>query len=223
MITFLQAINRVLVKLREPELSTLSGIGIYQKLIAALVNEAKEEVEAAWDWNYQRISYTVTTVAGTSTYAITGAGSEMTIEGVFNGTNNDVIFGPLNNIYADWDRTATTLGSTNGTSLYCDIVGIDASGDIQIRLTPTPDAVQTVTIYGRSKQAYLDYSSDAGTYIKAPWRPIVFLAYAKAVSERGEDGGNMYDETMEDYRKALADSVSRDEKLNFRNTTWYAT
>ena len=82
MITFLQAVNRVLVKLRENELTTFSGMSNYEKLIAALVNEAKEEVEASWDWNYQRATYTITTANGTSTYALTGAGSELTIEGV---------------------------------------------------------------------------------------------------------------------------------------------
>jgi hypothetical protein len=55
-ITFLQAVNRTLVKLRESEVSTLSGSSDYVKLIAAYVNEVKEEVETAWTWSYLRTS-----------------------------------------------------------------------------------------------------------------------------------------------------------------------
>ena len=69
-ITFLQAINRTLVKLREDEVSDLTQADSYQKLIAAFVNEAKEEVENAWTWNTLNDLETVTTVAGTSLSAI---------------------------------------------------------------------------------------------------------------------------------------------------------
>ena len=220
MITFLQAVNRVLVKLREPELSSFSALSAYPKLISAFVNEAKEEVEAAWDWNYQRATYTVSTVASTSTYAVTGAGSELTLELVTQ--DGFIINGPIVNTFVDANRAITGVGATSGTGTYVDIIGIDSNGDVQIRVTPTPSSSGTITIYGRSKQAYLDTASDSGTYIKAPWRPIVFLAYAKAVSERGDDGGAAYDESMVDYTKALADAVARDSKLNFRNTDWYA-
>lgn len=196
-------------------------MGSYPKLIAQLVNEAKEEVEAAWDWNYQRATYTVTTSGGTSTYSVTGAGSDLSIEAVLNSTQASEIVGPIYNVIADYDRIVSSAANTSGTMVYCDIVGIDANGDVQIRFTPTPSDTQTIYIYGRSKQSYLSTSTDEGTYIKAPWRPIVFLAYAKAISERGEDGGQLYDETMQEYQRALADAISRDEKLNFRNTTWY--
>ena len=132
MITFLQATNRVLVKLRESEISSFSGVGDYPLLIATLVNEAKEEVEAAWDWNYQRTSVVVTTVAGTSTYPLTGAGSEPSIEAVVNTTSNGPVLGPTSNSYADQIR------SDNYS--YFDVVGIDTNGDIQVRLSPVPTA-----------------------------------------------------------------------------------
>lgn len=73
-ITFLQAVNRTLVKLRESEVSTLNGADEYTKLIAAFVNEAKEEVENAWPWSSLRTYVDITTVAGTSTYSLTGMG-----------------------------------------------------------------------------------------------------------------------------------------------------
>ena len=58
-LTFLQVVNRVLTKLRQDTINTFSGAGDYVKLIGALVNEAVEEVDAAWDWNYERTIFFV--------------------------------------------------------------------------------------------------------------------------------------------------------------------
>ena len=94
-ITFLQAVNRTLVKLRESEVSSLSGASEYVALVSAFVNEAVMDVASAWHWNALREVITVTTVAGTSTYSLTGAGEDFSIESVINDTSNF----PLNGQY----------------------------------------------------------------------------------------------------------------------------
>ena len=47
--TYLNVVNNVLKRLRERTVSTV-GESTYSTLIATLVNDAKESVEAAWNW-----------------------------------------------------------------------------------------------------------------------------------------------------------------------------
>lgn len=218
-ITYLQAVNRTLIKLRESEVSTLNGADEYTKLIAAFVNEAKEEVENAWPWSSLRTFVDVTTVAGTSTYSLTGMGEEFIVESVIEG--NNPLNGPFPNFVLD-QQIATTSLQSSSTSAYFDFVGVDSNGDPQVRLTPTPASDgSTIRFYGRKKQAYLETSTDSNTLIKLPWKPVVYLAYVKALSERGEDGGNIYDEASRQYDMALASAIGLDSRNQHINTDWY--
>lgn len=214
-LTFLQVVNRVLTKLRQDTVTTFSGVGDYILLVAALVNEAVEEVDAAWDWSYERTIYTFVTEENEDTYALVGSGHEISIESVYNETDGNVIYGPLANTIKDQEILYTD-------GYYWDIVGQDTNGNVKMRLLNNVAAGKTIKVYARQKQRYLDVSTDANTYIKGPLRPIVALAYAKAIAERGEDGGQGYNFAMAEYQKALSDTISRDEKLGHRNTTWFA-
>lgn len=220
-ITFLQAVNRTLVKLRESEVNTLASSSNYTKLIAAFVNEAKEEVETAWPWTSLRTVVTITSVSGQDTYSITGAGEELIIESVWDVTHASQVIGPSPNYFVDQQIILTNL-SNPGLSIYCDILGMDSNGDPQIRFTPTPnESGWTWRVYGRKKQAYLNTATDDNTLIKLPWKPIVYGAYLKALSERGEDGGASYDEVSRQYSDALATSIGIDSRNNQINTDWY--
>ena len=46
------------------------------------------------------------------------------------------------------------------------------------------------------------------------------LAYAKAVGERGEDGGTAFSEVYQQYRLALADAVAIEKNRYDDETTW---
>jgi hypothetical protein len=58
--TYLQAVNSVLRRLRESEVSTVSE-SAYSKMIGELVNDAKASVEAAYGWNALTETLTATT------------------------------------------------------------------------------------------------------------------------------------------------------------------
>jgi len=221
-ITFLKVVNRTLVKLRESEVTTLAGASAYPLLIAQLVNETKEEIETAWSWNSLRFSVDITTVAGTGTYSLTGMGEEFTIESILDTSGNIPLIGPSPNVYVDNLSLTTSLGGSSSTAVYADLLGIDSSGDPILRITPTPSADGTVIrIIGRTKQAYLETSTDSNTLIKLPWRPVVLGTYVKALSERGEDGGNTYDEASRAYDMALATAIGLDSRNSHINTDWY--
>lgn len=208
-----------MVKLREDEVSSLSTADSYSKLIAAFINEAKEEVENAWRWTLLQDTHVITTVASQQAYTIDDFTQEYTIDGVFNATSNVWMRGPMSNWrISQWDEIS---GST-GTPLWWDIFGVDAdSNDPNMRLWPTPDGVTTINVYGRHSQAYLETSTDSDTVVIMPWKPVVYGAYAKALSERGEDGGQTYDEAVRAAENALSDAVALDVSLDSTNSDWH--
>ena len=215
-ITFLQAVNRVLVRLRESSVSTVSGASDYATLVAAFVNEAKEEVEAAWSWNCENTSQTLTMVAATHTYSLSSFDDEFSIQLVFNTTKNFYLRGPVTAaelVAASYLAT----GSANAASVW-GLYGKDSSGYHQIRFYPTPTDADSITVLGKSRGSYLTLDADV---IKVPWRPVVLGASLKAMSERGEDGGAPWDEANLAYEKALSDAIAHDANLGHTNKDWY--
>jgi len=73
--TYLEIVNSILVRLREPTVSTV-GLDAYSTLIGKFVNDAKRQVEDAYDWNVLGQEKTVTTTSGTYVYSLTGAGQK---------------------------------------------------------------------------------------------------------------------------------------------------
>ena len=67
MATFLDCVNGVLRRLRETEAASVTDT-TYVKLVGDFVNEAKREVEDAWNWSVLRTTKTITTVNGTQNY-----------------------------------------------------------------------------------------------------------------------------------------------------------
>ena len=67
--TYLDLVNDVLVRLREAQVSSVSQNG-YSSLVGALVNDAKREVEDAWNWDVLRDTVSFTTQQGTFNYNI---------------------------------------------------------------------------------------------------------------------------------------------------------
>ena len=71
--TFLTLTNDVLSRLRESSVTAVSA-NDYSTLVGKFVNEAKREVEDAWNWNRLRTTITVNTVADSYNYTLTGGG-----------------------------------------------------------------------------------------------------------------------------------------------------
>lgn len=213
-ITYLQAINRTLIRLRKSTLTTISGINGYNLLIATLVNEAKEEVESSWDWNCLQTSETLAIVAGTGEYTLAGWGEEFSIELVYDDTHDCVIPGPT-----DFVSITAGLGTSvvTGPRTWA-MSGVDTTtGDPQITFYPTPSESASFTVHGKVKTATLSGGQDL---ILVPWRPVVLLAHALAVDERGEDGGAPFDELYQRYQQALSTAIARDANLGHKVKDW---
>jgi len=199
--TFLELVNDVLVRLREPVVTTYSET-TYSTLIAKFINDAKRQVEDAFSWNALGTTITVTTVANTSSYSLTGAGQKFQVMDVINTTS---LVGLRNISFTDMNRKLNFAPVATETPVQYAFDGVDGSYDTQVKLYPIPNGVYTVKFMLTVPQATL--ASDS-TVVKVPDVLVVQNAYARALVERGEDGGLSSSEAYNLYRAMLSDYIA---------------
>jgi hypothetical protein len=200
--TYLELVNETLVRLREPEVTAVTD-NAYSKLIGRFINDAKRQVEDSYTWNALSETLTVTTSANLFNYVLTGIGQRFKVIDVINSQS-------------DWflnyetTRKMDELFLNSGTVLVgapdrYNFNGVDNNGDTQVDLYPIPDGVYDIYFNVIKPQAEF---TAASTQIKVPSEPVVFLAYAKALNERGEDNGVNSVEAYELYRQSLSDHIA---------------
>jgi hypothetical protein len=200
MTTYLQAVNETLSRLRESSVATTTT-NAYSTLIGRFINDAKRQVEDAWEWDCLSTTIPVTTSANTSTYTVTGSGIRQ--RGVtVNDSTNKV---QLQNVPIQWILDQQQL-STVGTGVpgYYAFNGSDGT-DSKIELFPTPAGVYSLKINAVVPQAIL--TSDS-TVITVPAEPVIAGAVARALVERGEDSGLSSAEAYGLFKSVLADYIS---------------
>ena len=210
--TYLQLVNNVLIRLRETEVSSV-GDTPYSSLIGVFVNDAKREVEDAYDWNCLTTTIIIPTVAGTRNYTLTGSGQRFRTLDVLNDTQDT----PMTAVPTNWMNRQYYLGNVQSSAPvyynYSGIVGDDSCVDVW----PRPDKVYTIRFEVVVPQVDLTANADI---LKVPAHLVQMLAYAKAVGERGEDGGTSFSEIYQQYRLALADAVAIERNRYDDETTW---
>ena len=217
--TYIELVNSVLRRLRESEATTVQGIGnsnSYARLIGDFVNEAKSQVENAWKWSALRHTLTATTVDGTFNYEIQGSQNNFQVLSVLNDTSDIVM------LYkdADWFNEAFLLTNPQrGIPTFYNFNGVSANGDTQVDIYPIPDGAYTLRFNVVLRNVPLSGDSDP---IEIPSRPVILLATAMAIEERGEDGGQQSMNAYAAAQSALADSVALDAGRHPEETVWYA-
>jgi hypothetical protein len=187
-------------------------------VIGDFVNETKQEVEDAWKWSALRTTKTVTTVDGTSQYAIIDSGDRFKLQdprrSVYNATDKYYLFQQP----AVWMKEQLIINTTTSRPSYFYFEGLDSNGDTNVNFYQTPDAVYTINFNLVVPQD--DFSAGAEV-ILVPVRPVILGAYAKAIAERGEDNGKAGAEAELKYQLSLADAVSIDNSKILGEDTWY--
>lgn len=214
--TYLQAVNSVLRRLRETEVATVSE-NSYSTLIGELVNDAKKQVEDAYEWNSLVTYFTVTTTADVHNYTVTGLGDRFRIVDFLNDTQDYAMI----NITAERMNRFTTFGTPQKSSpLYYTFSTVDsASGDTKVDVFPIPDKAYTLILDAIVPQD--DLSAD-GDIILAPSTPIILNAYARALLERGEDNGLNSSEAWALYKSSLSDNIAIQAAHHTEYTEWVA-
>jgi hypothetical protein len=199
--TYLELVNDVLVRLRESTVSTVSETS-YSALIGKFVNDAKRQVEDAYAWNVLGTTITLSTTSGTYQYALTGAGQKFQVIDVINVTSN---IGMKNIDFASMNRKQNFSTPVSGIPYEFAFDGVDASYDTKVTIYPRPDGVYSIPFSLAVPQATL--SSDA-TVVAVPDVLVVQNAYARALVERGEDGGLSSSEAYQLYKSMLSDYIA---------------
>ena len=199
--TYLELVNDVLVRLRESTVSTV-GETTYSSLIGKFVNDAKRQIEDSYNWNCLAQTITVTTTSGTSSYALTGAGQKFRVNDALNTTS---LIGLRNIEFVDMNRKLN-LGAPSQSipSEFC-FSGVDGNGDTKVYLFPVPNGAFTLLFDLTIPQAAL--SAD-GTSVKVLDYLVTQSAYARALIERGEDGGTNSAEAYALFRGMLSDAIA---------------
>ena len=217
--TYLELVNKVLRRLRESEVSTVQGVGNsnqYSRLIGDFVNEAKSQVEVAWDWSALRSTLTLTTTPNIFNYELNGAQNNFKVLDVWNDTSN------LEMKYQTgyWFNKEFLMAVPQvGIPAYYNFNGVSVDRDTQVDIYPIPDGVYDLRF--NITQRNLELTEDAETTV-LPTRPIILLATAMAIEERGEDGGQQSMNAYAASQSALSDEIAMDAARHPEDTIWYS-
>ena len=219
--TYRELINQVLIRLREDTIATdwsgnindATNVSAYHKLIGSLVNDSKRSIEERHDWLNLRETKDIDTVSGTKNYNLS-SGQEIKILDVINNDTGQ----HLNQVSRLYINTVKYPTDDTGEPLYYSFNGSDSSNNLKVDLSPVPTAVHTVSF---DIVKYQDNLSTAASVLKVPAQPVILGAWARAISERGEDGGKQSSVMAVEANEALKQAIMLDSGNTQYETDWY--
>ena len=186
----------------------------YQKLIGELVNDSKKNVESYHDWNALRETFNIKTQSGNMQYtlgdATRGAGVSFKVLDVICQDTGQV----LEQVPNDWLNEAvfplSQAASGKPTKYAFNWVaqaGVNREPDFNIDFYPVPDSTQTISVNIVGAQKEL---ATASQVLRVPSQPVILGAWARAIAERGEDGGSISSAVAAEARDSLNIAVQLD-------------
>lgn len=213
--TYLELVNDILVRMREPEVSTVQE-NTLSKLIGKLVNDSKKQVEDAYNWNSLTDTLIINTAANTYGYVLNGSGLMFKVIDAQDITNGM----PLTPISTNKMSQYLLGNPATANPAYYNFNGVDVTtGDTKVDFYPIPPA--GLTLYFNLYIPQNDLVNDADKLL-TPKSPVILGAFARALVERGEDGGLNSSEAYALYRAALADAIAVESSRFIEEETWEA-
>lgn len=210
---FLQLTNSVLNRLRESEATSVND-NDYTRLVARWINDSKRQVEDAYNWNSLSETLSATTTDDVFNYVLEGSGQRFRIIDVLNDTSNAM----MQNASTRWmDQRFLLTTAQKGSPKYFNFNGTDSNGDTQVDLYPIPDGAYNIRFNVIKPQTELVDNADI---LLVPHEPVILGAYARAIAERGEDGGLTGNEVYGLYKQSLADAISLESGRYVEEQSW---
>jgi|TARA_R110000765_G_scaffold108476_3_gene199514 hypothetical protein len=201
--TYLQLVNKVLIRLREDTVTSVNS-DAYSLLIGEFVNDAIRQVEDSWDWSALRSTLIITTQDDVYNYTLTGSGNNSKVLSAINDTSNNFI----NYQTQIWFSKAFLISDINkGDPNSYTFDSTDANGDTRIKVYPVPNKAYSLHF---DMVLRSDTVSTDTAIIKLPTSPIIHLAQAMAVRERGESGAQSTAELFFTADRTLSDAIALD-------------
>jgi hypothetical protein len=215
--TYLEAVKKVLRRLREPEVGSVDET-VYSKLIGEFVSDAKSLVENAWSWS-GNIQQNLTVGTSLTDLAIPNSTVNTQVRSVRNiDTKTD-----LKRLeYTDYrDLLVDNLLVTNyGPQPEFYATQFDFTTDSQkVYFWPPTEGTKTFYLNVRWDNRGDDVLTDSST-LSVPSLPVVQFAHAMAVEERGETGGTTPATLFGIAKSTLSDAVAYDAAAFPSATTW---
>lgn len=157
--TYLDIVNNILRRLRERAVSTVDETA-YSTLIGILVNDAKSEVENAWNWSALRQTLTLTTSANIFNYELNGTQNNFSVMDVVNEDGN---FFMEYRTQHDFNQFYLNQTPQTGNPRYYNFNGVSSDGDTLVDLYPKPN--NEYTIYFNIVQRTANLTSDTDTVL----------------------------------------------------------
>ena len=219
--TYRELINEVLIRLREETIPTdWSGnindsttVTDYQKVIGSMVNDAKRSIESYHDWLVLRETVNLSTVAGTKNYNLSSGQDFKVIDVVNNATGTQLV--QVSRAYLNRGKFPN---DSSGEPHYYGFNGTDASNNLKIDFSPVPNKVEVISF---DIIKYQDTLQTASTVVKIPVQPLILGAWARSISERGEDGGTQSAIAAEEASNSLSQAIIVDSGHVQFETDWY--
>ena len=219
--TYRELINEVLMRLREDIIATdwsgnineSTSVSDYHKVIGSMVNDAKRSVENYHDWLVLRETVNISTVSGTKNYNLSSGQEFKIVDAINNTTGTQLV--QVSRSYLNRTKYPT---DPSGEPHYYGFNGADASNNLKIDLSPIPDASETISFDIVKSQDELQTST---TVMKVPTKPVVLGAWARAIAERGEDGGTQSSIAAEESSQALKQAIMLDSGNTQYESDWY--
>ena len=211
--TYLELVNNLLKRLRERTVSTLDET-TYSTLISVLINDAKTEVENVWNWSALRQTLTLTTSSGIFNYELNGTGNNFSVMDVVNQTGDYFMEYRTQH---DFNQFYLNQTPTTGNPRYYNFNGVSDDGDTMVDVYPKPDTIYTIFFNIIQRTGDLSANTDKLT---VPSLPVLLLAYAKAIEERGEDGGVGSSSAYATATRVLNDAIAQDAQRHTEELEW---
>lgn len=204
--TYLQLVNKVLVRLRESTVATVTETS-YSTLIGALMNRVKSEIEDAWRWHALRDTYQITTTPGTATYVLTDSGPDAVIIDAYNTSQQRQMERGNVRDFNNKFFGVTTAVTGNPTQFLEGGLNVDFDLSIDIWPIPATGVTDVIKFNIYVPQAELSAGSDVPL---VPQNVLVEGTVARAIMERGDDGGVAIQSQEALYRELLSSAIARD-------------
>lgn len=214
-LNYLQLVNSVLRRIRENEVSSVQD-NKYSKMVGEFVNDAKRQCEDAYNWNALTNTLSATTSANLFNYVLVGSGQRFRVIDVINDSNKSYLEVQT---ATDMDQYFLLQTAQKGIPQYYSFNGVDSNGDTQVDVYPIPDGVYNLRFNIVKPTTLLSADSDIVTI---PTEPIIFNAVARAIAERGEDGGMASSEQYALFKQSLSDAIALESGRYLEEDSWMA-
>jgi len=213
--TYLDLVNDVLIRLREPSVGSVNENNL-SSLVGKFINDAKRQVEDAYNWNALTSTLTVVTVPNVFNYGLVSSGGRFKVLDVYNQTSL-IEMESASTTYMNEQFIIAGTTPVSGSPFYYNFNGITADADTQVDILPVPEKAYTLFFNMYVPQEELSTNTEKMLVVK---EPVILLAYARSLVERGEDGGLNSSEAYSMYKSSLADAISLESSRYGEEECW---